>query len=87
MSSQIAHATGRPVIFQPINAFAVTPNDAADLAKPGLLYIGTLGNVKVTTVGGDTVTFVGLLEGTTLPVSVKKVFSTDTTALNILLLS
>jgi hypothetical protein len=65
-------------------ARAVTPNDSADLPRPNsTLYIGGDGNVKVTTEEGDAVTFVGVVAGSTLPVVCKRVWSTGTTATNI----
>lgn len=63
-------------------AAAVTPGDTGHLEQPAFLYIGGNGNVKVDTVGGDTVTFTGVVAGTTLPVIVVRVYSTDTTATN-----
>jgi len=66
-------------------AFAITGNDSTDLTiYPRAIYVGGAGNVKVTTLGGDTVTFSGALAGTILPVRVVRVFSTDTTATNLL---
>ena len=66
-------------------AFAITGNDSTDLTVfPRAIYVGGAGNVKVTTLGGDTVTFSGVLAGTVLPVRVKRVFSTDTTATNLI---
>ena len=52
----------------------------------GVLYIGGAGNLKVTTVAGDTVTFNALNAGTFFPVQVKKVFDTGTSASNIVAL-
>lgn len=49
-----------------------------------ILYVGTAGNVELVTVGGDTVTFVGVVAGTFLPVLVKQVVAAGTTASNIL---
>ena len=49
-----------------------------------ILYVGSAGNVQVVTVGGDTVTFVGVVAGTFLPVLVKQVVAAGTTASNIL---
>ncbi len=64
------------------HAFGVTPNDSADLATAArALYVGTAGDVKVDTVGGDTVTFVGV--SGVLPVRVMRVYATDTDATNI----
>lgn len=55
--------------------------------NPGCyLYIGADGNVQVTTVGGDVVTFNDLKGGTTLPVQVVKLHSTGTTATQIIAL-
>lgn len=44
------------------------------------LYIGGAGNVKVTTIGGDVITFTATPIGQVLPVQVIKVHSTGTTA-------
>ena len=66
-------------------AFAITGNDSTDLTVfPRAIYVGGAGNVKVTTIGGDTVTFSGALAGTIIPVRVTRVFSTGTTATNLL---
>ena len=55
----------------------VTPSDAADLTNAArALFIGTGGDLKVTTTGGETVAFVGLTSGMILPVAVTKVFAT-----------
>ena len=66
-------------------AFAITPNDSADLSVfPRAIYVGGAGAVKVTTLGGDTVTFSGCLAGTVLPVRAARVFSTGTDATNLI---
>lgn len=67
------------------NAAAVTPNDSTDLSVTArALYIGGAGDVKVDMVStGTAVTFTGLLAGTVLPVRAARVYSTDTTATNI----
>ena len=74
-------------------AAAVTPSDTARIADVAggvnngcVLYVGGAGNIKVETVGGDEVTFVGINTGTFLPVQVVKVFATGTSATNILAL-
>lgn len=65
------------------NAFSITPADA-DMSTPArALYVGGAGNVAVVTTGGDSVTFVGVAAGTVLPVSVRRVSSTGTTATSI----
>jgi hypothetical protein len=45
-----------------------------------VLYVGTAGDVRVLTIGGDTVTFTAVPAGTFMPVSVKRVYSTGTVA-------
>lgn len=55
----------------------------ADLAQEvRALFVGTGGDVKVTTSQGNAVTFKNVASGTILPVSVKKVWATGTTASN-----
>ena len=51
-----------------------------------VLYVGTGGTLKVLTSGNDIVTFVNIQDGIFLPVNVLKVFSTGTSALNIIAL-
>tara|TARA_R110000822_G_scaffold22836_3_gene71127 strand:- start:595 stop:864 length:270 start_codon:yes stop_codon:yes gene_type:complete len=50
------------------------------------LYVGTGGNLRVLTVGGDDVIFTALQTGSFLPVNVLRVFNTNTTAADILAL-
>lgn len=47
-----------------------------------ILYIGGAGNVKVRTASGQDVTYIGLNAATWLPVQITKLFSTGTTATN-----
>lgn len=70
------------------NAAAVTPNDSADLSNVAVaLYVGGSGDVSVDTVGGqESVVFSGVSAGTVLPVRVKRVNSTSTTATDIVAL-
>lgn len=51
-----------------------------------VIYIGGLGDIEVTTAGGDRVTFIGLVTGQFVPVQVIKVWSSETTATNLLAL-
>lgn len=51
-----------------------------------VLYVGTGGNVRVTTVGYDDVVFSNVPSGSFIPVQVLKVWATNTTALNIIAL-
>lgn len=64
----------------PGDAAAVTPSDSADLAQVSVIFVGGAGNVKVTTAQGTEVTFSGLSAGAVLPVQVRRVWSTGTTA-------
>ena len=64
----------------PGGAVAVTPSDTVNLATPSVIYVGSGGNVKVTTASGDVVTFTGVLGGTVIPVQVIRVWSGSTTA-------
>ena len=62
------------------NAAPVTPDDSSDLPVAARsLYVGAPGDVRVTTVGGDTVTFTGVPAGI-LPVRAARVHATGTTA-------
>ena len=51
-----------------------------------VLYVGTGGDLKVLTAGGDEVTFVGVNGGTFIPVNCIQVFNTGTTAADIVAL-
>ena len=65
------------------NAFAVTPHNTDPLPKPArALWVGGEGTLKVTTINGDTVTFVGAFG--LMPVAVSHVFDTGTDASDIL---
>lgn len=66
-------------------AFSVTPSDSSDLAvSADALFVGGAGDVQVDTVNGDNVTFTGLSAGQVLPVKVARVYSTNTTATEII---
>jgi hypothetical protein len=66
------------------HAANVTPSDTVDLANnTRYLFVGGAGNIKVTTVGGETLTITGVIAGSVLPLRVKRVFATGgTTATN-----
>ena len=51
-----------------------------------VLYAGSGGSIRVLTIGGDDLTFVGTAAGAFIPVQVKRVFSTGTAATNIIAL-
>lgn len=67
------------------NAAAITEDNDTDLTQVGVVYVGGDGDVKVTTINGQTVTFKNMAAGTFLPCVVKRVFDTDTTAVDLVL--
>jgi len=48
-----------------------------------VFYVGATGDVEVVTDGGDTILFTGVLGGTWMPVKIKKINATNTTATSI----
>ena len=82
--------------LQASRASAVTPSNTIDIPSVSnangrgnngcVLYVGTGGDLRVLTAGGDDVVFIGFPSGGFLPVNVVRVFATNTTADNILAL-
>lgn len=82
--------------LQAERAALVTPSDTVNIPFVGgdtatnnwpcVLYVGGTGNIRVMTAGGDDVVFSGVPAGTFLPVQVIRVYSTNTTATNIVAL-
>jgi hypothetical protein len=76
--------------LQGLNAQSITPDDSNDITLGGTAidgldngvcpYVGTTGDVKVTMVGGQVVTFTNVQGGTFMPIQIKKLWSSDTTA-------
>lgn len=64
----------------PGDAVAITPSDTVNLTTAAVIYVGTGGNVVVTTAQGTQVTFTGVQGGTVIPVQVLRVWNTNTTA-------
>lgn len=63
------------------HAELITKSDTGTLPHPpSLVYVGGTGNVNVLTARGDTILFSGVPAGTVLPVQVRQVLSTNTTA-------
>ncbi len=70
------------------SAEAVTPNDSTDLTNVSrALYIGGAGNVYVDMRDtGTNIAIIGATAGSVLPLRVSRVYSTNTTATNIVAL-
>lgn len=64
------------------DAEAITPSDTMTKRYAGI-YVGTGGNVAVRTQGGTDVTFTSVGSGSIIPLGITRVYSTDTTASNI----
>lgn len=68
-------------------AAAVTPNDTTVFAGPTRgIYVGGAGNLTVDMADGGSVTFVGVLAGSLLPIQVTKVYASGTSATSIVAL-
>ena len=63
------------------DGFAVTPNDATELASvTRAVYVGGGGTLAVTLASGAELTFSGLAGGTLLPLRLRRVKATGTSA-------
>lgn len=72
-----AAGRGEPAMF----AEAITTSDSVELtAVTRAIYVGGAGNIAVVMFGGQSVTFTAAVAGTILPIRVKKVLATGTTA-------
>ncbi len=82
--------------LQASRASIVTLSDTVDIPSVSdsngrgnngcVLYVGTGGDLRVLTAGGDDVVFTGFPDGGFLPVNVVRVFTTNTTASSIVAL-
>lgn len=80
--------------FQALNGEVITPSNTNNLTLSGgsieagetgaCIYVGTGGNLRVTMLGGQDITFRNLPSGAFLPIQVKKVWATGTTATDLL---
>ncbi len=65
------------------NAFDIIPDDAADLTQiTRALYTGSGGDIALIMQGGGMVTFKAVPAGVILPLRIKKIMLTGTTATN-----
>jgi hypothetical protein len=64
-----------------MHGFSIAPSDVDPLAaETRAIYVGGAGDLAVTLASGDTVTFAGLGAGSLLPVRIRKVLATGTSA-------
>lgn len=68
-----------------IEAVSVTPSDTTVLAKPShWIMVTAAGNVAVTLLNGNTITFPGLQPGNFYAIQASKIMATGTTATGII---
>ena len=61
------------------NIVAITPNDSVNLTNATkAIYVASTATVKLDTVGGQTVTLVGLASGIWHPIQATKIYATGT---------
>ena len=66
------------------HAFLPAQSDTVDMANGTRgIYVGGAGDIKLVTVGGETVTFMAVPAGSILPVRAARIWSTGTTATNL----
>lgn len=68
-----------------LGAFYITPSNSANATHTTrAIYVGGAGNLKVTTYNGEVIMFTGLLAGNYYPIVATKVWSSDTSATNLI---
>jgi len=73
------------ITYQAIKSVSITPDDSNNLAITGaIIFVGTGGDLEVTTMSGDTVIYKNLPDAYTLAVQVKRVKATNTTATDLI---
>ena len=73
------------ITYQAIKSVSITPDNDNDLAITGaIIFVGTGGDLEVTTMSGDTVVYKNLPDAYTLAVQVKRVKATNTTATDLI---
>ncbi len=66
------------------SAIAITPNNTQNLEHPTRgIYVGVTGNLRVLTIDNYDITFVNIAAGIIHPIRVLRVYSTGTTATDI----
>lgn len=86
MAAEDKHATLSEALLAPADDVeGVVPHDSTELAVVSrAIYVGGAGNLAVLMKNGVTATFQGVPAGTLLPIRVRRVNATGTTATNIL---
>lgn len=70
-----------------IDGNMIVPSDGADLPHvTRAVYVGTSGQIQAELVSGATVSFASVPAGTMLPLRLRKILSTGTTATNLVAL-
>lgn len=76
------------IVNPPAHAVSITPNDSTDLTQTiRAIYIGDVSggtDLKVTTAGGETVTYTGLTVGSTKVLRITRVWATGTTVASLI---
>lgn len=65
-----------------VKAIAIVPSDAVDIPVTAGLYVGTGGDIKMTMSDGSVVTRKNVAGGVTHPWSVKRIWASGTTAID-----
>lgn len=65
------------------NAVVITPSDTVNFIASKGVYLGVTGDLKADMSSGATVIFKSLQAGAIHPLSVKRIYATDTTATDI----
>lgn len=82
VASRLPVRSDQQITAFPLYAEPVVPSDSTEFDIASTIYVGTAGNVKVLPLNGDTpVTFV-MQDGSYVPVMVRRVYATDTDALD-----
>ena len=83
---KIANNNNEVVNFSAINGESITPSDTETFER-GQIFVGTGGNIKVKFISNSTpVLFKNVPDGTFMPITVVGILSTETTALDIVLI-
>lgn len=71
----------RSLTTPPENAAELTPDDTAILQNATrAIHVGGGGDLRVRMLGGEVVTLAGLQPGTMIPLRIRQIFATGTTA-------